>query len=965
MPMTSKNSKPSSHSKPLDVTEQYFTDPAFRERHEAQLVCVCYPVKHINEKTGRSYTPSVRKQFDQDWQPVQKGHPKYLQCRIYQVDDRKALASLLKHVNKNPRMFFVPGLPDPDRWDWQTKDQVNRRTKETFLPDRKTHWCVLDLDELHVNGWMPDHDIRSTVNLVAADLSRLLDQSDEAIKASSIFYLSSSYGNPSKTTPRLHVYLWHRRPVTLKDVDRLLKGLNKGKEKNVDPAMSQPGRIIYTAAPKVPESAVRQLDSELQELFTDPSLRIKLFKGDGAGLDLRELVKSFPETVHDHSRPASPGSPATIRLVAEKLDELGMVKAKHGDIWHVECPWGPHASGDEADNKTSLNLTGKGWVFRCQHENTHEPKKFPDLERWLIEDGHVTQQELNAVRHEAAKKEAYREFSPPKLIDLKSELETYLDKHRNDYGPKQHIKNICKRLADHNLSRDQLEQLFNLVAGRKIGGVKYEQLLAYYDKHYGLPADDNHPTESGQLVVPRDEEIPPETFPDFQLSGRTTKLKPTNENVQHMLDCYQVKAVYDVFSKQPVFLGFEYAPKILKDGMRDAMLLEIESLGARSNLPGGTRISEFAAGLAYKNPINPVMDYIKSIEWDGKDRLQELGECLVVQDSHQQYLREIVLKRWLIQAVAAADGAESTPNTEADARYEYVLTLVGRQGAGKGKFFNALIPEPLKHYYKDGMYIEPHVKDSREATIAYWIVELGELDRTITDRNTSAMKAFLSEKADMYRKSYGRAPNEFTRRTVFAGSVNDPKFLRDKTGNRRYLPIDVISIRQPNHVEIDQVWAQAYAMYLQGAQWWPTPEEEHDLDRLRDHFLPADDAPIIQDVLDAFGPLTLERKAKPGAQWLTATKIAEIAAGRKFNPNEREVHTIRDWLKYNNRNVHGKIDSKTGQGMEKWRMPPLITDEKNLQEKQPARVKRRRDPPADYIPPAVEFRGVPLPERFH
>lgn len=956
MPMTSESSKPSSPSKPLDVTEQYFTDPAFRERHEAQLVCVCYPVKHFSEKTGRSYTPSVRKQFDEHWQPVQKGHPKYLQCRIYLVDNRKALASLLKQINKNSQMFFVPGLPDPNRWDWQTEDQVNRRTKDMFLPDRKSHWCVLDLDELHVNGWTPDHGIGGTVNLVAADLSRLLDQPDEAIKAASIFYLSSSYGNPSKTTPRLHVYVWHRRPITLKDVDRLLKGLNKGKKKNVDPAMSQPGRIIYTAAPKVPESAVRQLDSELQELFADPSQRIKLFKGDGAGLDLRKLIKSFPETVHDHSRPASPGSPAAIRLVAEKLDELGIVKAKHGDIWHVECPWGPHASGDEADNKTSLNLTGKGWVFRCQHENTHEPKKFTDLERWLIEEEHLTQQELNEVRHEAARKEAYREFSPPKLIDLKSELETYLDKHRNDYGPRQHLKNICQRLADHDLSRDQLEQLFNLVAGRKIGGVKYEQLRDYFDKHHGLPADDKHPTESGHLVVPRDEEIPPETFPDIRLTGRTTKLKLTSENVQHLLDCYQIKAVYDVFSKQPVFLGFDYDAKVMRDGMRDALIFDVESLAARSNFEAKKEVSAIAAALAYKNPINPIMEYIKAIEWDGKDHLQELADCLTVIDK-DQYLRDVVLKRWLIQAIAAADGAENTPNGEAQPKYEYVLTLVGAQGISKGKFLRALVPKPLSNYYKDGLNINPRDKDSREAAISYWMVELGELDRTITVKNTSDMKAFLSEEADTFRKSYGRAPNEFVRRTVFSGSVNDPKFLRDKTGNRRYLPVDVINIRLPDHVDMDQVWAQVHDLYLQGEQWWPTPEEEHWLDRHRQHFLPADEAPIIQSVMDMFGPITVERKAMPGSQWLTATHIAKLALDDPhLNPRSQEVEALLGWLPYRNKNKHGKPDTKNRHGMELWLMPPLLAEQQDgLRDETPKKVKRRRPTPVDHIPAREEF----------
>jgi putative DNA primase/helicase len=79
----------------------------------------------------------------------------------------------------------------------------------------------------------------------------------------------------------------------------------------------------------------------------------------------------------------------------------------------------------------------------------------------------------------------------------------------------------------------------------------------------------------------------------------------------------------------------------------------------------------------------------------------------------------------------------------------------------------------------------------------------------------------LSSPVDTYREPYGRNTVSVPRQCVFAGSVNKETYLKDETGNRRYLPvectrIDIVGIK----ADRDQLWAEAYQMYRNGEQWW-------------------------------------------------------------------------------------------------------------------------------------------------
>ena len=70
-----------------------------------------------------------------------------------------------------------------------------------------------------------------------------------------------------------------------------------------------------------------------------------------------------------------------------------------------------------------------------------------------------------------------------------------------------------------------------------------------------------------------------------------------------------------------------------------------------------------------------------------------------------------------------------------------------------------------------------------------WMVELAELLATKKAKEVESIKAFLTSTVDTYRPPYGRRTEQRPRVCVFAGTTNNDRFLTDRTGNRRFLPI--------------------------------------------------------------------------------------------------------------------------------------------------------------------------------
>jgi predicted P-loop ATPase len=212
---------------------------------------------------------------------------------------------------------------------------------------------------------------------------------------------------------------------------------------------------------------------------------------------------------------------------------------------------------------------------------------------------------------------------------------------------------------------------------------------------------------------------------------------------------------------------------------------------------------------------NPVAEYLLTLKWDGVERVGSTGATgwlttyCGVEDTH--YARRVAAY-FLISACARA--------LDPGCKVDTVLILEGEQGLRKSTTL-AILGGP---WFTDTSMILGD-KDSRLLAASSWIVELAELKSLLRDIEGS--KAFLTQRYDDFRPPYGRAPERFQRRCVFAASTNEYEYLSDPTGNRRYHAVrtgrcDVESLQRDR----DQLWAEAVHRYQAGERWWFHEDEQ-------------------------------------------------------------------------------------------------------------------------------------------
>lgn len=315
-------------------------------------------------------------------------------------------------------------------------------------------------------------------------------------------------------------------------------------------------------------------------------------------------------------------------------------------------------------------------------------------------------------------------------------------------------------------------------------------------------------------VIDTNAQLDPESF--THLTDKNC-IKSTIANLEHLFKSYNIKCDYDVMlKKQTVTMGGLANDD--DDLNETAMYAEISSLIALNNMKSGC--IDLVPALMSKNQHNRVLNFITSQKWDKRhDYIGDLLASLTVADDDVIYRNKVVMT-WLIQCVAAADSARSTPIPHAKAKYELVLILQGNQGRKKTSWFQSLLPTDMSRYIKDGVHLNPDKVDSKKKATSAWIVELGEIGSTFRKSDIEQLKAFLSNTHDEMRLPYDKVESNFRRRTSFCGSVNQMEFLNDSTGSRRFLPLSIIECDYLHGINTQQLWAQVWELYIAGEQWW-------------------------------------------------------------------------------------------------------------------------------------------------
>jgi len=298
------------------------------------------------------------------------------------------------------------------------------------------------------------------------------------------------------------------------------------------------------------------------------------------------------------------------------------------------------------------------------------------------------------------------------------------------------------------------------------------------------------------------------------------------------------------------------------------------------------KLSGFITALALEHRYHPMLEWVEGVEWDGKDRIEDLCNTVPVAEG-DVYLRNLFIHKWMIQAMEGVAGwtkkghvAQSLP---------HVLVLAGGQGLGKTSWFRSLGADRFMATECELHLNSGQGKDHQLAVLKNPMAELSEIDSTFRKSDVSSLKAFISRAEDTIRAPFAERAVTRRRMTVFCGSVNNSDFLVDATGSRRFWPIEVVDRIDIDHgLDMRQVWAQVKSLWDAGLAWTLSDEEDAARVASAEKFTAVYPEELaLESWVSQYGGLWNSHEAKPIYDIMRVIGVA-------INPSSKD--RVRRWL---------------------------------------------------------------------
>lgn len=216
--------------------------------------------------------------------------------------------------------------------------------------------------------------------------------------------------------------------------------------------------------------------------------------------------------------------------------------------------------------------------------------------------------------------------------------------------------------------------------------------------------------------------------------------------------------------------------------------------------------------------VNPFMRQIKKFKWDGIQRLKTfLHDAFRLP---QNALTEEVFLKVLVACIARND-------TDLPVQLQWILVLTGEQECGKSSLWENLMkwihPDQSPEWYNGSMDIIAFSDPKRrmEESQGAVICSLDDL-KNYKKSEAEAFKSALSTPRTVVREAYGHYSKEVIQKFVLVASGNEYEFLKDATGNRRFVVLRIPLAYQEcllyqdnwfNPYVAQQLWAEAFAWF--------------------------------------------------------------------------------------------------------------------------------------------------------
>ena len=286
---------------------------------------------------------------------------------------------------------------------------------------------------------------------------------------------------------------------------------------------------------------------------------------------------------------------------------------------------------------------------------------------------------------------------------------------------------------------------------------------------------------------------------------------------------------------------------------------------------------------------DPVREWMMQLPvWDGRDRLGELADRV---PTRAEGWRED-FKVWMRSMVSQWMGRSQMYGAQ------MVLMLMGGQGTRKSTFMRLLLPPELHPYYIDRIDFA-NQKEALRALGRFLLINIDEYDQ-VTKRQTAFLKHLIQRTDVKERKMYETTYEQRQRYAAFCATTNCQQPLKDETGARRYLVVEVNGMIDTDTtgeraIDYGQLYAQAVAEVQRGADCYFDGERERRIvERNADYY-------EMPTVVQLFEDLFRRPEAGDEPLWLTPTEVLQqIRERRRLNVvNQSNATLIGSYLKRN------------------------------------------------------------------
>ena len=219
--------------------------------------------------------------------------------------------------------------------------------------------------------------------------------------------------------------------------------------------------------------------------------------------------------------------------------------------------------------------------------------------------------------------------------------------------------------------------------------------------------------------------------------------------------------------------------------------------------------------------FNPVDIFLKGLRgrWDGKNHIEALADC--VPNDNTRWAEWF--HTWFLAMVAQWMGLDvSHGNSVAP-------LLISRQGYRKSTFCKRLLPEALQWGYNDNLIISEKQNTLRAMTQSL-LINIDEFNTLSAKTQDGFLKNVMQLANIKIRQPYRQQQVTLPRIASFIATANVADVFSDPSGCRRFIAVTLTGpIRLPEHIDYEQLYAQAAAELDNGRRYWFDETDTQDI----------------------------------------------------------------------------------------------------------------------------------------